>query len=278
MNNQIPISELPFTFHGLEAEYGRIHHAELMCPGVYYIASAISESRPYIGSEYFVVTEDSPAISPAARSYGTPLPTAPGVLIYDIDGCLNQGRLVVEYEVHKYLVEQGYSLPESESLLADRVWGMEGCPEYFGEFPIPAETPWGVPLRCERLWNGLYWLETENAGWVLAIAYPLCEDLYEQTLNLATLTEHDRENGIETTLGYRYYTCELSPLPLFELWAYAEETWAGKIDYAALKNAILESFPDFAQKVYNAFARSEAELILPTPGAGTEFYHFPQAK
>lgn len=49
---------------------------------------------------------------------------------------------------------------------------MEVCPEYFGEFPIPDETPLGEPIRWETLWNGLYWLETRDAGWVLAISLP----------------------------------------------------------------------------------------------------------
>ena len=273
-NNQIPISELPFSFNGLEAEYGTIHYAERICPGVYYISAATSMIRPYIGSEYYVVTEDSPAISPSARAYGTPLPANPKLLLYHMDDCFDKGRHVVGYEVHKYLVEHGCPLPENESLLADQVWGREVCPEYFGEFPIPEETPWGIPVRHEKVWNGLYWLETESMGWVLAIAYPYCEDLYDQTKALAALTRYDLENGIENTYGYRFYPYALSPLPLFELWAYAQETWGGQINYAALKNVILETFPDYAKERYKGSALTEDVMIQPSPGAGIEFYHF----
>lgn len=273
-NNQIPISKLPFSFDGLEREYGVIHYAEQLCPGVYYISAAAKGIRPYVGSEYYVVTGDAPAISPAARAYGTPLPANPGVLLYPLDDCFDKGRRVVEYEIHKYLVEHGCPLPEGESLRADQVWGMEACPEYFGEFPVPEETPWGAAIRHEKIWNGLYWVESEGLGWVLAIAYPYCEDLLDQTRALASPTEYDLENGIENTFGYRFYSYALSLLPLFELWAYAQDTWADRINYAALKNAILETFPDFAQELYNASARTEDRLIQPTPGAGTEFYHF----
>ncbi len=63
----------------------------------------------------------------------------------------------------------------------------------------PGGDPWGPALRHERLCNGLFWLETAQAGWVLAIAYPLCSELFEETLDRAALTEHDRAQGIPTT-------------------------------------------------------------------------------
>ena len=37
---QMPISELPFNFDGLEPQYGQIEHAELICPGVYFIVTS----------------------------------------------------------------------------------------------------------------------------------------------------------------------------------------------------------------------------------------------
>ena len=95
---------------------------------------------------------------------------------------------------------------------------MEVCPEYFGEFPIPDETPWGEPIRLEKLWNGLYWLETRDAGWVLAIAYPMGDDLRDETLELAQLTERDRKSGIDNTCGFRFYRYEASCIPLYEFW------------------------------------------------------------
>ena len=175
---QMPISELPFNFDGLEPQYGQIKHAELICPGVYFIMTKFNTDRPRFAGEYLVVTEDSPAISPEARNFTTPLPTIPRMFLceYDYD-C--KGRHVVEYEAHKYLVEHGLPLPEGESLEEARAFGREVCPEYFGEFPIPEKTPWGPVIRHDRLWNGLYWLETEREGWVLAIAYPLYSGLFE---------------------------------------------------------------------------------------------------
>ena len=65
---QMPISELPFNFDGLEPQYGQIKHAELICPGVYFIMTKFNTDRPRFAGEYLVVTEDSPAISPDGTS------------------------------------------------------------------------------------------------------------------------------------------------------------------------------------------------------------------
>lgn len=276
--NRVPVSELPFDFHAVEDTYGRIYYAEIICSGVYYLGTKIQKAESLCSAEYIVVTEDSPALSPEARSYGTLLPTAPKILLYDYNDYLSKGRHVIEYEAHKYLAEHGLPLPEGRSLLSDKAFGMEVCPEYFGEFPIPADTPWGAPIRHDRLWNGLYWLETAEAGWVLAIAYPLCSDLFDETLNLAVLTDHDRENGIDNTCGYRFYTYEASCLPLYEMMDFEKDTWGPKINRAALQNAILKYFPDYATANGHAASGLPPEQrILPTPDAGTDFYRFPQA-
>lgn len=221
---QMPISELPFNFDGLEPQYGQIKHAELICPGVYFIMTKFNTDRPRFAGEYLVVTEDSPAISPEARNFTTPLPTIPRMFLceYDYD-C--KGRHVVEYEAHKYLVEHGLPLPEGESLEEARAFGREVCPEYFGEFPIPEKTPWGPVIRHDRLWNGLYWLETEREGWVLAIAYPLYSVLFEDTLALAAQIEDGKE---AETCGYRFYTYRASCCPLFEMFPYDEDGWGQK--------------------------------------------------
>lgn len=271
----IPLSELPGQFRGLEAQYGEIYAAEFICPGVYYIATRPSGADSFFGGEYLVVSEDSSAMSPEALSYGVPLPTIPRSFLYDYDySC--KGRHVVEYEAHKYLDEHGLPLPEGASLAADRAFGMDACPEYFGAFPAPEETPWGPALRHERLCNGLFWLETAQAGWVLAIAYPLCSELFEETLDRAALTEHDRAQGIHNTCGYRFYSYQTSCLPLYEMLPFAEDTWGTRIDPAALKNAILKYFPDYGSgDGFSGLQMMEGERLQETPGAGTDFYRFP---
>ena len=268
------MKDLSFDFHAVEEQYGRIHYAEAICPGVYYIGTRGSMTNPFFLEEYIVVTEDSPAISPEARAYGTQLPISPTVYLYDGDYTC-KGRHVVIYEAHKYLADHGLPLPEGYSLASDRSFGMEVCPEYFGEFPIPTETPWGPVLRHDRLQNGLYWLETADAGWVLAISYPLCSGLWDATLESAALNQYDRENGIDNTCGYRFYTYEVSCLPIYELIDLEGDPWEARFNRAALQNAVLKAFPNYGSGDGVHSPKFEpGQQILPTPGVGTDFYHF----
>lgn len=199
-----------------------------------------------------------------------------GTTDYSTEDYFNKPRWVVTYEIHKYLVDQGIPLPDGESLAEDRVRGMEVCPEYFGEFPVPVETPWGPILQYDKLWNGIYWLETAEAGWALALAFPFFEDVRENTAALAVSAPSASEGGENSDFAYHFYPYEQSCLPLFELLTYAEETWAKQINTAALKNAILKCFPDYAREDAEEYANLPiGEQILFTPGAGTDFYKFP---
>ena len=278
MESPIPISALPPQFRALEEPYGTICYAEEVCPGVYEVLTKSDPPKRWSGAELIVVMEDAPAISLEARSYGMALPTAPGLLVYPDVDYYDKATHVVTYEIHTYLAEHGLPLPAGTSLLEDRLRGMEICPEYFGPFPVPEDTPWGRAIRHDRLWNGLYWLETEEAGWVLAIAYPLCEDLLAETEAFAMLDRYGQEDGIDRTLGFRFYRYEMSCIPLFELLDFNTETWAPKIDAAALRNAVLTSFPLYARRYAEEDLGCLRGQDIPyTPGAGTEFYHFPQA-
>ena len=162
---------------------------------------------------------DSPAIPLTAKSYGIPLESSPEVLVvYCNADYFDKSRWVMTYEIDKYLVDHNFPLPDGESLLEVRVRGMEVCPEYFGEFPIPTETPWGAPLQHDRLANGVFWLRTEKAGWVLALAYPICDSLLPETggmgkallytlgvllLCLVTATEYRKRKSTRSQSSYK---------------------------------------------------------------------------
>ena len=273
--SQITKDELPFDVHAYEKRYGPIRSMEELCPGIYQILNG-PEAPWRFCTEYIVALKDSPAISDEAKDYGTPAEEVPEILMYSIEDYFEKPRWVVTYEIHKYLVDHGFPLPDGKTLAEDRARGMEVCPEYFGEFPIPTETPWGPVLQHERLWNGLYWLETAEAGWVLALAFPLFEDVREKTAMLAVAAPSTSEDGEDSDFAYHFYPHEQSCLPLFELLPYAEKTWAKQINAAALKNAILELFPDYAREDAEEYAELPiGEQILFTPGAGTDFYEFP---
>lgn len=104
---QIPASDLPFC---LPPSYGTITHAEMICPGVYYVAASLHDARPCFPREYYVVTADSPAVSTEALSYCTPLDAVPSAYICLLDYD-DKGRHVVAYEVYKYMADHGIPLP-----------------------------------------------------------------------------------------------------------------------------------------------------------------------
>ena len=169
------------------------------------------------------------------------------------------------------IVDHNFPLPDGESLLEVRVRGMEVCPEYFGEFPIPTETPWGAPLQHDRLANGVFWLRTEKAGWVLALAYPICDSLLPETVKIAVLNPYDRENGIDKTCGFRFFKYEQSCLPLFQLLNCAQQPWSDRINTAALQNAVL-----YAREYNkNCIEADQIAELRHTPSAGTCYYLFP---
>ena len=272
---QVEREDLPFDICAFERKYGAFRSAERLCPGIYKIETG--PVPPWrAGAECIVVMRDTPAISETAKGYGTPLGEVPEILMYPLEDYFNKARWVVIYEIHKYLVDHGLPLPEGKTLEEDRERGMEVCPEYFGEYPVPTKTPWGPVLRSDRLWNGLYWLETAEVGWVLALAFPLFEDVREKTASLAVADPSGSEGGKNSDFAYHFYQYEYSCLPIYELLSYAENTWAKQINMAALKNAIVESFPAYVQEDEEEYADFPiGDRIFYTDGAGTDFYKFP---
>lgn len=272
---KIPAADLPFNFEGYEDQYGSIKFGEAIGPGIYYTVTKLPHS--FCG-EYIVAAEDSPAVSSRAKSYGKLLSTTPPVLLCELE-YFDKGRWVVIYEAYKYMTEHGIPLPEGESLWEIELRGMEVCPEYFGEFPVPTNTPWGPPAQHIRLWNGLDWLKIENGDWVLAVAYPLCDDLHTKTQNWGLLLKED-EDGLKercNIFSCRFYPYGLSSLALFELLECPDQPWESEINKAALHNMILERFPGYVAEQEKNNPDLPAELkILETPGVGTKFYPLPQ--
>ena len=181
-------------------------------------------------------------------------------------------------EAYKYMEEHGIPLPERESIWETELRGMEVCPEYFGEFPVPTNTPWGPTIQHIRLWNGLDWLKTEGGDWVLAVAYPLCDDLNARTQDWGLLLKED-EDQLKERCGIfscRFYPYGLSSIVLFELLECPDQPWEPQINRAALHNIIMERFPNYVTEREKNDPYLPSELkILETPGAGAEFYPLP---
>ena len=271
---QFTVLELSFQFPAaVEKQYGKIHDVEDLGAGVYYISTYLPEDR-YAGGEYFLVTADSPAISDAAHAYGILLPTNPVTYLYSCEDYFEKGRWVVSYELHKYLTDHRIPLPDGESLQNDVARGMEVCPEYFGEFPIPTETPWGAPVQADKVGNGVFWLKTEQEGWALAVACPVYDDINLDVQKRSLTMQVGLTKWAGNTCPYQFYPYCASCLLLLELIEFTNPGWAGKFSMPAIKNAILESFPEYAEW-YNQNTSSQKEEIIYTADVGTVFYRFP---
>ena len=230
-------SPMDFILRQLEAELGEIVESEIICPGVCYISAG--------GTEYYAVMENAQAISQSAWLYGQQ--ALPELRLYPMDKP-QSGWMVVRYEICKYLSKNGLPLPDGDTLHSAAVFGMECNPEYFGTFPVPALTPQGCTLRYRRMGNGIYWIETEQCTEVLAVCFPVWDgELSEAAQKIAMQLDCDKQHGIENTLGYLFFSEDMSCIPIFELLKIHREWEAsGLIDKAALMNAIWENAPAYA--------------------------------
>lgn len=289
----LPLENLPFD---LEAELGEIREAEQLCPGVYMLS--VRDEEAAFGQDYFAVMEDTPVISPEVKSYGKRLPEFPRVLLYSTEQP-DSGWMLVRYEWYRYQSRNKFSLPEYETLQSAAFLGREQHPEYFGEIPVPFSTIKGNTLRSKTLANGIYWIETDMCEEILAVAFPIWDDLSEAAQRLAL--NLDRSGSQEAVAAvpspvYLLFSELASCVPLYELSElHPEWEQAGLIDSAALMNAVCERYPvyataanmfemaganDMAGQLLSGFGleiplyrRPDRALHL-SPDAGTDFLRF----
>jgi len=172
--------ELPFD---CSAELGEILSAERKSPGVYHLGTAKGDDS----REFYVVTEDAPAISAKARSYGQVLNNHRELRVYVL--CEpSSGWHIIDFEVCRYQMLRRLSGAEnSDFLYVSAIYGAEEHPDYFGGFPVPMYTPRGYTVRHKEIRNGVYWLETDRCEEMLSICYPIWKtDLTPQEKDLGS--------------------------------------------------------------------------------------------
>lgn len=275
--------------HLLSRELGPIVEWEEQCPGVYYLAVEPEDGKSRFATELYIAFDNAP-ISQEVRAMGERLESVPACsyLIDTYEG----PRWAVQYEALKYLTVHGLPLPAGESLRDTALYGMEVCPDYFGTYPVPAQTPWGYTLRHRPLDSGIYWIETDQCTDVLAVCCPVWDaELTKGLQELAGRMDH------EDNMGYLYFNQNLSCVAIFELMKDRKEwTDLGLVRKAELMNAIWEYQPGYAMG-YNAeeqaglhdmlgmllyelgirdrkLERSVERMIAMTPGVGTDFIGF----
>lgn len=215
---------------------GEVSFYEEEAPGTYYLNI---QTKDGLHQEYYLVLDEAP-ISQEARSMGRQVENIPA-LVYLIDS-EESGRWAVKYEILKYKVLHNLQLSKWESLHEIALYGMEMCPEYFGEFPVPGVTPWGHTLRHRLLDSGIYYIETSQCEEVLAVCYPVwITELSNGILGIAEKMPHEGKRG-----GYLYFQ-RAACIAIFELLRTRSTLVAsGLIRKPQLMNAIWKYYPEYA--------------------------------
>lgn len=199
-------------------------HAEIVClreecPGICYLA--IKEEGSPICREVYVVMPDAiPAvISQETLSYGAKSGT-----IYTFEkGTARSGYELVEYELQRHRVRKKLpSQDDQESIYCKAVYTAELYPEYFGGLLPPRSTPLGLTIRIKKAGEGVFFLETAQCVWLLAIAYPVWDgDLSSYAKDLAEHYE-SCESKEAPEAEYYFYRLERCLPVLYELLALEE--------------------------------------------------------
>lgn len=229
----------------LEDLLGEINTVEQEGPGVCYLS--VSGNEEWSSGEYYAVWSNAPNISREAKGYGLRPEQCPELLLYPFIKD-DSGWRIIQYELYKYRIVNRLPMPEESDFTDTALHSTEIHPEYFGLFPVPVVTPWGYTLRHKMLDNGIYWLETNHGRRILAVCFPIWQELSSAAMEIANQINYAPELHVERTLFFD----ELAfCIPIWELMKVRRQ-WESKIvDKAALMNAIWRYFPEYAA-IYNA--------------------------
>lgn len=285
----------------LEAAIGTITKVTFYEPGIYHVTASRCSGEKPIHGEYYVVDNSCTIISAQAKVYGVPVGEAPELLLFQAEK-EKGGYRVIEFEMAKYRIKGGRPLEDLEPPHITAVYGAEDYPEYYGAYPAPTSTPFGYMLRYKVVGNGIFWIETDEEQYTLALCYPIWNDdveISDTAREFGVLTEYDQEKGIGTTFGYMFFSEVDSCIPLFEIlrthpeWKEAEDfsipalmnaIWTHHTGYAVLENSLVQQgAEDFLYMLLSAI-QPEGDLPEPTisiedmisycPDVGTKFIDF----
>ena len=151
-----------------EETWGQVRRVSREGPGVYYLATAGGDML--LGREFYAVTEEAvpEVISPEALAYGV-RDGAVYLFEHEKEG---GGWPIVSFEVTRYLTRHGLPLGDHDSIYNEAIFAAEQYPEYFGGLLPPRDTPYGLTTRVKRVAEGVFFVETVQCRWLLALAYP----------------------------------------------------------------------------------------------------------
>ena len=229
----------------LEEDIGKATMIQEITPSICYVATIGEDTTA--PNEYYIAEKDCPELSKEAKEYGKPLDHNPEYICFVAD-TPEYGRMVIEYEVNRYLKKHGLPTMEGDRLLTIADYGREHEPEYFGDYPAPLATSRGLTMRYVRLSSGIFLIETDRLETILAVCYPIWQsELSDYAKIQGEKFAYDQLCGIENTEGYLFFPETSAGVALFELWVVHKQLeQSGRINPLAMMNAIWKHHPVYA--------------------------------
>lgn len=230
--------ELPFLWD--DEEFGTILEAKLYCPGVYLLQTEYPEYRSNRTLYAVYGPENSGIIPSEALQYGK---RTANLTIFDRDD-YGEGWMILEFEIYRYWSAHGIPNAENTDLFTAAHYAAEKFPEYFGSLIPPQDTPSGYTIRYKIIANGLYFVESENCRWFLAVAYCIwSSDLSDLACKFGKTLFHSANS--ETKTGYLFFDQSLCAPAIYELLDMPQYQNLRKFisSQAALENELVLHFP-----------------------------------
>jgi len=191
------------------------------CPGVFYLS--VRKPDSIVQRELYAVLPSAvpEIISEETIAYGDKIEDT---YFFEYDKGHN-GWHLVQFEVLRYKTKRGLFIDETQSLYGAAIFATEQYPEYFGETIPPRCTPWGLVIRHKRAADGVYFLETDQCEWVLALSFPVWSvSISENAQQYGSFCEEDKRM-IQEEAKYLYFQRDKCAPAIYEL--LQDETYKG---------------------------------------------------
>lgn len=239
------IEYLPFEVD--ETRLGTLVTAKECCPGVYYLAT--KRDKRLFCDEYYAVVEnyDGKAISKETIFYGK---LSNGAYYFEY-GRDNSGWDLVEFELLRYQIKYGTSVwgLTDDDLYCRAIYAAELYPDYFGSYIPPRLTPYGQTLRYKTVTNGIYFLETDQCVWLLAICYPIWEGGISDVARCRGKICKETQALAGEQFNYLFFTADCCASVIYELSQMDHVYYEGFMQFIAsddeLVAAMWETCPEY---------------------------------
>lgn len=236
-----------------EEKWGELIYMERYTPDIWYFVASVDPdiSRPSTDGFYAVTKGSSKNIfSEEALRYGEEIE---GVLYFDQD----HGRDIIGYELMRAGKQISFTRKKGRAPSLDRAlkdaaaFGSEDFPEYFGPLPVPQLSPLGPITRRRPIQDGVCLVEA-NSKWLLALSYPIWDELGDDTLRLALWNEGTMEQA-DIVGGAAFFTSEQCGPAIYDLLYYKTKYLLLRecIEWDALVATLWEHHPSYMTRRTN---------------------------